>query len=95
MAKGAWSGSYGIQYIGGAKDINAAPTAIGATAPSIQYHNLQAKYAFSKSLDISAGVNNLFDKKAPFVQSYTDGNTDTMTYDLFGRRWHVRVGYRW
>lgn len=95
MAKGAWSGSYGIQYIGGAKDINAAPTAIGATAPSIQYHNLQAKYAFSKSFDISAGVNNLYDKKAPFVQSYTDGNTDTMTYDLFGRRWHVRVGYRW
>ncbi len=95
MAKGAWSGTYGIQYIGDATDLNAAPTAIGYKVPSIQYHNLQVKYAVNKSLDISAGVNNLFDKKPPFVASYTDGNTDTMTYDLFGRRWHIRVGYRW
>ena len=33
-------------------------------------------------------------KAPPYIQSWTDGNTDTMTYDLLGRRWHVRLGYR-
>lgn len=52
------------------------------------------KYAVSKSWDVSLGVDNLFDKKAPFIKSYTDANTDTLTYDLLGRRWHARMGYR-
>jgi len=39
-------------------------------------------------------LDNLFDKRPPYIQSWTDGNTDTMTYDLLGRRWHVRLGYR-
>lgn len=95
LTQGPWSGSYGIQYIGSAKDINAAPTDIGATAPALTYHNAQVKYAFSKSWDVAFGVDNLFDKKAPFIKSYTDANTDTLTYDLMGRRWHARMGYRW
>ena len=95
MAKGPWSGAYGVQYIGPADDINAAPTAIGARAPSVIYQTVQVKYAFSKALDMSVGIDNLFDRSAPFVQSYTDANTDTMTYDLLGRRWHARIGYRW
>ncbi|KLB44991.1 TonB-dependent receptor, partial [Xanthomonas euvesicatoria] len=24
-----------------------------------------------------------------------NANTDTMTYDLLGRRWNVRFGYHW
>lgn len=94
LAQGPWSGSYGIQYIGAADDINAAPTDIGARAPAVMYHNAQVKYAVSKSWDVSFGVDNLFDKKAPFIKSYTDANTDTLTYDLLGRRWHARMGYR-
>lgn len=35
---------------------------------------------------MSLSIDNLHDKKAPFIQSYTDANTDTMTYDLLGRR---------
>ena len=93
-ANGPWSGSYNIQYIGSADDINAAPTAIGARAPSVAYHNASMKYALSKAITLSFGVDNLFDKAPPFIQSWTDGNTDTMTYDLLGRRWHVRAGYR-
>jgi len=95
MAKGPWSGSYTVQYIGAADDINAEPGDIGAKAPGLAYHSAQLKYAFSKKLDLAFGVDNLFNKKAPFIQSYTDANTDTMTYDLQGRRWHVRAGYRW
>jgi len=36
--------------------------------------------------DISAGVENVFDRKAPFIQNNPNANTDTMTYDLLGRR---------
>jgi outer membrane receptor protein involved in Fe transport len=95
LNQGPWSGSYSIQYIGKADDINAARGDIGDRAPGIFYHNVQAKYAFNDSFDIAFGVDNLLDKSAPFVKSYTDGNTDTMTYDLLGRRWNMRVNYRW
>jgi iron complex outermembrane receptor protein len=91
---GPWAGSYTVQYIGSAEDINAAPGDIGARAPSVAYHNASVKYAFNKALAISFGIDNLFDKRPPYIQSWTDGNTDTMTYDLLGRRWHVRLGYR-
>ena len=45
-------------------------------------------------VDVAFGIDNLFDKKAPFIQSWTDGNTDTMTYDLLGRRGYVRLTYQ-
>lgn len=95
LAQGKWSGSYHIQYIGSADDINAAPADIGSRAPGIDYHSVQAKYAVNKSMYVSVGIDNLLDTKAPYIQSYTDANTDTMTYDLMGRRWHARLGYRW
>ena len=95
MRQDAWSGSYSMQYIGSTKDINAAPGDIGDHAPSVTYHNVQLKYSPTKSFDVALGIDNLYDKKAPFIQSYTDANTDTMTYDLLGRRWYARVGYHW
>jgi iron complex outermembrane receptor protein len=94
LANGPWSGSYNIQFIGSADDINAAEGDIGARAPSVAYHNASLKYAVNKAMTVSFGVDNLLDKAPPYIQSWTDGNTDTMTYDLLGRRWHVRVGYR-
>ena len=33
----------------------------------------------------------MFDEEAPFIASFTDANTDTMTYDLLGRRGYVRL----
>ena len=95
LARGPWSGSYSVQYIGSADDINASPGDIGDHAPSVTYHNAQVKYAVNKSMDVAFGVDNLFDKKPPFIQSWTDANTDTMTYDLMGRRWNVKATYRW
>ena len=95
MARDAWSGSYSLQYIGSADDINAAPGDLGDHAPSVTYHNVQLKYAVNDAFDVSLGIDNLWDKDPPFIQSYTDANTDTMTYDLLGRRWYARIGYRW
>lgn len=93
--RGPWSGAYSVQYIGRAEDINAAEGDIGDHAPSVAYHNAQLKYELSDAFDIAIGVDNLFDKQAPFIQSWTDANTDTMTYDLLGRRWNVKATYRW
>ncbi|ATE74274.1 TonB-dependent receptor [Lysobacter capsici] len=95
MSRDEWSGTYSLQYIGKADDINAARGDIGDHSPSVSYHNVQLKYSPVKSFDVSFGIDNLFDKKPPFIQSYTDANTDTMTYDLLGRRWYARFGYRW
>ncbi|WP_203225030.1 TonB-dependent receptor domain-containing protein [Novilysobacter arseniciresistens] len=95
LVEGPWSGTYTLQYIGSAEDINASPGDIGDHSPSVAYHNAQVKYAFSPSFDIAVGVDNLFDKEPPFIQSWTDANTDTMTYDLLGRRWNAKLAYRW
>ncbi|UOF14951.1 TonB-dependent receptor [Lysobacter capsici] len=95
MSRDEWSGTYSLQYIGKADDINAARGDIGDHSPSVSYHNVQLKYSPVKSFEVSFGIDNLFDKKPPFIQSYTDANTDTMTYDLLGRRWYARFGYRW
>lgn len=95
LSREKWSGSYSIQYIGPADDINASPGDIGDHAPSVAYHNVQVKYEMNDALAVSFGIDNLFDKDAPFIQSWTDANTDTMTYDLLGRRWNVKATYRW
>ncbi len=94
VSRGEWSGSYSLQYIGKATDLNASAGDIGDHAPSVTYHNLQFKRTFGKSMTLAFGIDNLWDKKAPFIQSWTDANTDTMTYDLLGRRWHVKLSYR-
>lgn len=95
VARGQWSGAYTVQYLGPVDDINAAPGDIGARAPGVYYHSAQLKFAVNKTFDMAVGVDNLFDRKAPYVQSYTDANTDTMTYDLLGRRWYVKAAYHW
>jgi iron complex outermembrane recepter protein len=95
LARGPWSGVYTLQYVGSADDINASPGNIGDHAPSVTYHNVQLQYAVSEAFDVAFGIDNLWDRKPPFIQSYTDANTDTMTYDLLGRRWNARLTYRW
>ncbi|WP_395400924.1 TonB-dependent receptor domain-containing protein [Pseudoduganella sp. UC29_106] len=94
LSRGEWSGAYSLQYIGKARDINASAGDIGDHAPSVTYHNMQIKRMLGKNLSLAFGIDNLWDKKAPFIQSWTDANTDTMTYDLLGRRWHVKLSYR-
>ena len=62
--------------------------------PSIgskHYVNLNVGYEFSDSFHASLGVSNMLDTDAPFLADNTsDGtNTDTMTYDVFGRSFHL------
>jgi len=89
-----WTGTYSVQFIGKATDFNAAPNNIGYRTPNVFYHNVQFAYRFAESADIAVGIDNVLDRKAPFIKSFTDGNTDTMTYDLLGRRGYVRLTYK-
>ncbi|WP_172264525.1 TonB-dependent receptor [Caulobacter sp. RHG1] len=89
-----WSASYTVQWIGKATDFNAAPTAIGYRTPNVFYHNAQFAYRVKENATLAVGVDNLFEEKAPYLPSYTDGNTDTMTYDLVGRRGYVSMKYK-
>lgn len=93
--KGAVTATWSTQFIGKAKDFYAAATAIGATVPNVFYHNAQVAFAVNDKTRFSIGADNLFDRKAPYVANYTDGNTDTMVYDLMGRRFYVgfRTGF--
>ena len=84
--------TWSTQWIGKATDFNAAPTQLGYRAPNVFYHNLQVAHDLFEKTRLMVGVDNLFDRKAPFIRSWTDANTDTMTYDLLGRRFYA--GFR-
>ena len=90
-----WSGNYSIQVIGSGDDFNFDAPAIGAKMDSVMYHYVQGSYLFSEDISFAFGIDNLFDKGAPYVASWTDANTDTMTYDLTGARGYARMTYRW
>ena len=83
--------TWSTQWIGKATDFNAAPGELGYKAPNVFYHNVQLAFDVNNKMRFALGVDNLFDKKAPFIQSWTDANTDTMTYDLLRRRFYASV----
>lgn len=88
-----WSGTYSVQMIGEGDDFYAT-SGPGSSIPAQFYHNAQLSYDLSDALRLSVGIDNIFQNDPPFVASWTDGNTDTMTYDLLGRRGYLRVTYR-
>ena len=95
LAGDKWTGNYAIQVIGSGDDFNFDPPAIGSEMDSVVYHYIQGGYAISDHAHVAVGIDNLFDEGAPYVASWTDANTDTMTYDLTGRRGYVRFTYKW
>ena len=92
VRRGPWSGTWSTQYIGQADDIN-SNSGPGSSVDAVFYHNLQASYRVTEEVEISFGIDNVFDEDAPFVASWTDANTDTMTYDLLGQRWYLRASW--
>ena len=88
-----WSATWSLQWIGKARDFNAAPTAIGGKTSDVFYNNAQLSYRVTEQATAAFGVDNIFEPDVPYIASYTDGNTDTMTYDLLGRRGYVRLTY--
>lgn len=95
LTQSPWSATYSIQYIDAMEDLTAAAGSLGQQVPSVVYHNIQTQYRLNESLAIALGVDNLWDRQAPFVRNWIDANTDTMTYDMQGRRWFIKATYRW
>ena len=89
-----WTATYSVQWIGEARDFNALQGQIGFEAPHVFYHNAQFAYELTERARVAVGVDNLFNEEPPFIRSWTDANTDTMTYDLLGRRYYARLTYR-
>ena len=81
-----------LLVIGKSDDIN-TDTGPGSELSGVFYHNAQFQYRVTEAIDVAVGVDNLFDKDAPCVASWTDGNGDRMTYDLLGRRWYLRASW--
>lgn len=64
---------------------------------SVTYHDVQASYHISDSMELYAGANNLFDKEPPRIVSGISGSdtgteTDAGTYDPIGQT--VYIGFR-
>lgn len=87
-----WSASWSMRMIGEADDENGGGP-IGSTVSNIIYHDLHFAYHLNDQTKLSLGVDNLFDKEAPFITSWNDANTDVFTYDLMGQRWYLQAGY--
>lgn len=88
-----WSANWNVQYIGEADDINVA-SGLGSHIDAVMYHNVQVAYSLNDEIQVAVGVDNIFDEDAPFYVSWIDANTDTMTYDLMGARYYVRLNWR-
>ena len=56
--------------------------------PAVSYFDADFHYAFSDSLTVSAGVNNLANKSPPFIGTL-ELRTDAATYDVIGRTWYL------
>lgn len=95
LARGDWSGAYSVQYLDSGEQPDVPPEAIGAHQPSVTYQHLQVQYQASPAWQLSLGINNLFDRRAPFVTNWLDVNTDTMTYDVAGRRGYIAAQIKW
>lgn len=52
--------------------------------PAVNYFDLNGTFAVDRRVEIYAGVNNLFDKRAPLVPNQIF-NSDTQDYDIVGR----------
>ena len=84
------------RYQSGMDDVSSilTPNNAGAGVPSYQLWDVFGSVKVSKTFELRAGANNLFDKSLPFVASSQNG-TDTALYDAIGRSYYVglKVGF--
>jgi outer membrane receptor protein involved in Fe transport len=62
---------------------------------SISYWNLSGRYSFNDMIDLTLGVENLFDEDPPkYGDQSVQSNTDPSTYDVLGRRYWAGLTVR-
>ncbi len=100
---GAWSAGWAARHVSRLTErcpdarlpCSAPPrfNELGATT----YHDVQAGYKFDwmKGLQLTAGVNNVFDKAPPICLTCSLNGYDASTYDIPGGRfWYLRANLR-
>ena len=89
-----WNATYKARYISGmdSASCQSDPSACYApSTPSVVYHDVSGTYNATESLTLTSGINNLFDKEAPYYTGNNDSNTDPYTYDVIGRYFFVKA----
>ncbi|WP_299810169.1 TonB-dependent receptor [uncultured Shewanella sp.] len=92
-----WSANYQARYISGmdSYDCQAADSScLAPTVGSVVYHDISGSYYFNNGLQLSLGVNNLFDKEPPYYSGNNDANTDPYTYDTLGRYFYLQASFK-
>lgn len=91
--KGQWSASYSARMIG-STDENPDDPLLG-DIPAVWYHDVAATYRLeSRDVDITFGVENIFDKQPPVSLVNTNVNFDINTYNARGAFAYLRVTAR-
>jgi outer membrane receptor protein involved in Fe transport len=77
------------RYIGSMANLDDATQPV----PGVSYFDADFHYAFTDSLTVSAGVNNITNKSPPFIGTL-ELRTDAATYDVIGRTWYLSAKVR-
>jgi|GEM_PF-207927 len=100
-----WKANSGFTWFSGDSEINYSINYISHTREQVQFqdgdrtrkispsitHNMQANHIF-KNIELSFGVDNIFDKPPPFAASAFNDNYDARTYDIKGRYFYIKLG---
>ena len=81
---GPFAGTLRWRYIGHMANLD-DPT---QPVPSVSYFDADVHYKASRWLSLSAGMNNIGDKRPPFIGTL-ELRTDAATYDVIGRTWYA------
>lgn len=88
-ANSPFTASLRWRYIGHMANLDDPTQPVGG----VSYFDADFHYAFSDSLTVSAGVNNLANKVPPFIGTL-ELRTDAATYDVIGRTWYLAAKVR-
>jgi outer membrane receptor protein involved in Fe transport len=90
--------SWSMRHIDSVNVENDSVDAFGTLA-SYTYSDVQARYFLDEHIELYAGVDNVFDKKPPFLGQGIPGdvtgtNTAADVYDVFGRYYYVGAKFK-
>ncbi|HZX27755.1 MAG TPA: TonB-dependent receptor [Telluria sp.] len=92
-ASGPFGAGWKTRFIGHSADV-AGNAVNGGTVPGVAFHDLQLSYAPNARIDITVGVDNVFDRQPPLSAANNPINFDIYTYDVRGRYFYAKLGTR-